>query len=178
MNEREVKILKEKLEKFKKLNLSFDDLLEDYVNVNVRSLPGTDVVNSFHDLRIFGNECVEEVRASYLLERLPLDLHEVAIKEWLRVLKPGGKLFIYCPDGRLIIKNYVDGLIDIVKFNKLLFEKDTYAENLNRYVFDLPKLVKLCTFCGFQFEGESKRPYGYEYELGIECKKPEIKYPY
>jgi len=178
MDERKFTLLKEKLEKLRKLNLSFDDFLEDYVNVGVRFLPGVDITNSFHDLRIFENECVEELRASYVLERLPLDLQETAIKEWKRVLSPGGKLFIYCPDGRLITKNYVDGLIDVVEFSKLLFGENTYAENLHRCVFDLPRLVKLCTFCGFQFESEAKRPYGYEYELGIECKKLEIKYPY
>jgi len=178
MDEKEVEFLREKVKKLQKLNLSFDDFSEEYVNIGIRSVPGVDIISSFHDLRFFEDECVEEVRASYVIERLPLNLHEAAVREWRRILKPGGKLFIYCPDGGLIAKNYVNGLIDVVEFSKLLFGKDTYAENIHRCVFDLPRLVKLCTFCGFQFESEAKRPYGYEYELGIECKKPEIKYPY
>jgi ubiquinone/menaquinone biosynthesis C-methylase UbiE len=176
MNEKAV--AKYLVEKLGKINLSFDDFPEDYVNVNVRPSAEINVVSSFHDLRIFEDECAEELRASYVIERLPLNLHETAVKEWRRVLKPGGKLFIYCPDGNLIVKNYINGLIDVVEFSKLLFGKDTYAENIHRCVFDLPRLVKLCTFCGFEFEGESKRPYGYEYELGVLCKKAEIKYPY
>lgn len=166
------------MSKEQKLNLSFDFIVDDYTNVNVRALPGVDVVSPFHDLRVFKDESMEEVYSNYVIERLPLTLHAQALKEWWRILKPGGKLFIFCPDGNLITKNYVNNLIDVVKFSQLLFGNDKYAESLHRCAFDLPRLVHLCTFGGFEFVKEAKRPNAYEYELGVECKKPETKYPY
>jgi len=170
-------------EKIKKVNLTFEDLLDDYTNVSVRAAPGADVVvGSFYDLRVFEDESIEEICSNYIINCLPVNLHMVAIKEWWRILKPGGKLFVFCPDGNLISKNYVDGLINIIEFNKLLFQNNNqnsiYAEYVPRCAFDLPRLVFLCTFYGFEFEQTAKRPNAYKYELGIECKKIETKYPY
>ena len=46
----------------------------------------------------FRNEVLDYVYSSHLLEDFPEQETPFIILEWLRVLKPGGYLVIYCPD--------------------------------------------------------------------------------
>lgn len=59
---------------------------------------GGDVVADVLDLKPFGDGSVDAIVAKHILEHV-LDIPK-ALKEWQRVLKPGGKLVIVCPDWR------------------------------------------------------------------------------
>jgi predicted SAM-dependent methyltransferase len=48
------------------------------------------------NLEWFRDECLDYVYSSHLLE--DFEDTESVLKEWLRVLKPGGMLIIFCPD--------------------------------------------------------------------------------
>lgn len=48
------------------------------------------------NLEWFRDNCLDYVYSSHLLE--DFEDTEAALKEWLRVLKPGGLLIIFCPD--------------------------------------------------------------------------------
>jgi SAM-dependent methyltransferase len=54
---------------------------------------------SADNLYWFKDSCLDYIYSSHLLE----DFQDTAgvLQEWLRVLKPGGKLIIYCPDEQL-----------------------------------------------------------------------------
>lgn len=58
----------------------------------------TDVVADVTDLKPFEDASADAIVAKHILEHV-LDIPK-AIKEWRRVLKPGGKLVIVCPDYR------------------------------------------------------------------------------
>jgi ubiquinone/menaquinone biosynthesis C-methylase UbiE len=49
------------------------------------------------------------IYASHILEHIPWYKTEEVLKEWVRILKPGGTLEIWVPDGLKICKAFVDG---------------------------------------------------------------------
>lgn len=85
-----------------RLNLGCGDmLLPGYVNVDVaaeRRGRQPDVVCDIRDLSAFPDNHADEVMAIHVIEHFyrweVVDL----IKEWLRVLKPGGQLVLECPN--------------------------------------------------------------------------------
>lgn len=85
-----------------RLNLGCGDkVLEGYVNVDVapsRRGMRPDVLCDLHDLRAFENDSADEILAVHVVEHFwrweVLDI----LKEWGRVLKPGGKMILECPN--------------------------------------------------------------------------------
>lgn len=56
----------------------------------------------------FSNNTFEIIYASHILEHIPWYLTETTLHEWVRILKPGGTLKIWIPDGLKICKAFVD----------------------------------------------------------------------
>ena len=85
-----------------KLNLGCGDkILPGYVNVDVaQSRAGTrpDVICDLHDLAPFGDASADEILSVHVVERFwRWEVGDV-LKEWVRVLKPGGRMIVECPD--------------------------------------------------------------------------------
>ena len=104
------------------------------------SPPGFTPLGHGHGSEIFplstiGSDTVDEVRASHCLEHFPHKQVPDVLKEWVRVLKPGGLLKIAVPDFEKIAKNYLNGgaqptqsyimggQIDADDFHKSLFDE-------------------------------------------------------
>jgi predicted SAM-dependent methyltransferase len=67
--------------------------------LNVKPAPYVDHVNNATDLSIFPDNSFVEIYASHVVEHLDyLDELLATLKEWRRVLEPGGKLYISVPD--------------------------------------------------------------------------------
>jgi len=85
-----------------KLNLGCGDkILDGYVNVDVvesRAGMKPDVLCDLHKLTPFSDNSVDEVLSVHVIEHFWR--WEVAdiLKEWVRVLKPGGKMVLECPN--------------------------------------------------------------------------------
>lgn len=76
-------------------------LLSGYVNVDTApNRLGTepDVVCDIRDLRPFADATAYEVLAVHVLQRFPPWEGEGLLREWIRVLRPGGRLVIECPN--------------------------------------------------------------------------------
>jgi SAM-dependent methyltransferase len=56
----------------------------------------------------FKNNTFELVYASHILEHIPWYSLKPAIKEWVRIVSPGGAIEIWVPNGLLIAKTFVD----------------------------------------------------------------------
>ena len=101
-----------------KLNLGCGDkILEGYINVDVvesRAGKSPDIICELSDLKIFPNDYADEVMAIHVVEHFWRWEIENVLKEWIRVLKPGGKMILECPNLISVCKN-------ILKFDK---EKD------------------------------------------------------
>lgn len=56
------------------------------------------VVETAEDLSIFATQSHDLVYSSHLLEHIEYEKVPATLKEWMRVLKPGGHLVLYLPD--------------------------------------------------------------------------------
>lgn len=86
---------------------------------------------------------VDEVRASHVLEHFPRAEIPLILKEWVRVLKPGGALKIAVPNFQTIaewylagkqapIEGYVmGGQVDSLDFHKALFDREQLYADLH-----------------------------------------------
>jgi SAM-dependent methyltransferase len=84
------------------LNLGCGDkILPGYVNVDVvesRAGMKPDVICDLHDLAPFADASAEEVLAVHVVEHFwRWEIRDV-LREWVRVLKPGGRMVIECPN--------------------------------------------------------------------------------
>ena len=73
-------------------------------------LPGEDVdhVGDAQDLSRFDDETFDEIYASHILEHFDFTGSlQTALKEWHRVLKPEGKLYISVPDMDILCKLFL-----------------------------------------------------------------------
>jgi len=85
-----------------KLNLGCGDkILPGYVNVDVveaRAGMKPDVICDLHDLVPFADASVDEILSVHVVEHFwRWEVRDV-IREWVRVLKPGGRMVIECPN--------------------------------------------------------------------------------
>ena len=82
----------------KRLNLGCGNHpLEGFINVDLNP-KWADVVADIRDLSVFGTDSVDEIVASHVIEHFYLwEVQDILI-EWKRVLRPGGTLYVECPN--------------------------------------------------------------------------------
>lgn len=85
----------------------------DWRIVNVIAGEGVDYVRSCTDLSVFGNGTVAEIYASHVVEHLGYqrDLLK-ALREFHRVLEPGGRLRVSVPDLQTLCELFLDPGLD------------------------------------------------------------------
>ena len=85
-----------------KLNLGCGDkILDGYVNVDVAPSRGgraPDVLCDLHDLSTFSDGSADEILSVHVVEHFWRWEVENILREWLRVLKPGGRMVLECPN--------------------------------------------------------------------------------
>lgn len=85
-----------------KINLGCGDkILDGYINVDIvteRAGKQPDVNCDIKDLHVFSDEYADEVLAVHVIEHFWRWEVKNVLKEWFRVLKPGGKIILECPN--------------------------------------------------------------------------------
>ncbi len=141
------------LETFSKVNLGCGpDWREDHWNVDVAT---TFIVDENVD--VFGtlpwpSESFQEILASDILEHTSWMHTERVLTEWLRVLSPGGKIFIRVPDlHHLCTKYLADDAIDARRASYWIYGGhedyvgiEQWHLNAHYVGFDSPRLFELC----------------------------------
>jgi len=85
-----------------RLNLGCGDkILDGYINVDVvesRAGKKPDILCDLHNLNIFHDNYADEILSVHVIEHFWQWEAADILKEWIRVLKPGGKMIIECPN--------------------------------------------------------------------------------
>lgn len=95
-----------------RLNIGSDwSQISGFLSVDFNPKVSPDIVADGKDLSMFEDDTVDEIYASHILEHFTWDDGLTALKEWLRVLKPGGMLTVACPDIDQIYYMYKHGQV-------------------------------------------------------------------
>lgn len=116
-----------------------------FVHVDAQSAPHVDIVGPVERLPV-GDASVSLIYASHVLEHFGRFTYKAVLKEWFRVLKPGGILRLSVPDFAACAAIYyenglADGLSGLVgliiggqrnvhDFHKMIFDEDFLRRNL------------------------------------------------
>lgn len=148
------------------------EILEGYVNVDVRQLPGVDIVCDLKDLSQFEDGSWDECRMSHVIEHFTEAEARAILKQIFCKLKPGGRLEVYCPDAMTIAWYYIHEELSIKEFSRLLFGNQAYPEELHKMASDAERLDDLVKNAGFEIVTHNPRPNAYPYDLGVQAVKP------
>ncbi len=120
-----------------------------FLTFDLRDTPETDIRGDVRDLSMFDDGAVDELYASNVLEHFPHVDTQKVLKEWCRVLKPGGKLWVSVPDFDATVKLYLkEGLVDWVKF--LAWGDQAHPLNYHYINFTFASLALDAHKAGFQ----------------------------
>ena len=75
--------------------------------------PHLEYVGNANDLP-WPNDYFDEIRAADIIEHFSYRHTIPVLKEWYRVLKPEGKIYIQCPNSKLIVEHWLAGDLSIV----------------------------------------------------------------
>ena len=125
-----------------------DSKVDGFLCVDLREGPETDVVCNVSDLKPFEDNSVETVFASQILEHFPIERTVEVLREWRRVLKPGGTLYVSVPDFDVAVKLYHQyGLTQWVQYH--LWGDQKHPLNYHYICFTTATLSKALLDAGF-----------------------------
>lgn len=132
-----------------KLNMgSRDRRIPGFKNVDCDPHDGVDFVSPVEDLAVFDDGCVSEIYASHILEHFSHRMTHKVLKEWHRVLKPEGILYISVPDFDKAAKlSLTYGLNDWV--NQFLMGDQGYETAFHYALFNGHRLKEILLESGF-----------------------------
>lgn len=118
------------------------DIKSGMVNIDIRPLPGIDKVLDARKLP-YGDNTVDRIIAIDIIEHFGRNEVADVLKEWNRVLKPGGTLIFRTPDLHLIMEEYLSAHIDGWEACRRIFGNQDYPENTHKCIFDINILHQL-----------------------------------
>lgn len=127
----------------RKLHIGGEVIKEGWELLNIKEIEGADHQCNAADLSRFTKQSFDEVYASHILEHF--DYASVMLKvlrEWRRVLKWGGKLYISVPDMDILCKSFLEsGIKGQFAIMRIMFggHCDSYDYHLGGLNFNLLK---------------------------------------
>ncbi len=137
-----------------------DQHLRGWTNVDLHEGPDVDIRTDVSDLSLFKDGTAAEIYASHILEHFGHTKTVDVLKEWRRVLAPGGKAFISVPDFQaiLILANS-DGFSPFIR--NILYGDQGYALAFHYTCFTFGTLAAACVSAGFRdVKRLASMPYG------------------
>lgn len=133
-----------------RLNLGCGHLpLDGYVNVDLRELPGVDVVAAV-DALPFDPEAVGEIFSAHVLEHFPqVALERQLLPYWHSLLAPGGTFRAVVPDIEAMIDQYKEGRITFENLRSVAYGGQEYEGDFHHTAFTPDSLTALLDKAGF-----------------------------
>lgn len=160
--------------RMRKLNLgSGSDYRKDFVNVDIRSDVGADLVHDITKPFPFSSGTVSEIIAQDVLEHLTLEQQSAFFLEAFRLLVKGGRLFVRIPNNEDIWERFSD---DPDTRNLFLFgdtsESGVWGSHKSGHT--LGSFLELSAISGFRTSKHSSVTTNYEFEF-IKSDLPKLK---
>jgi len=148
--------------------------LDGYVNVDMRALPGVDIVAEAGNLPCEPGT-LREIRSAHLLEHFPQEeLRRRLLPYWFSLLAPGGTFIAVVPDGEAMVSHLAAGDYPFEQFREVLFGAQEYSGDFHFILFEPRSIQSLLEEAGFTDIAVPVRARrnGACYELEISARKP------
>jgi len=123
--------------------------LPGFTHVDIRPEVEPDVVADISDMPMFKDNTADVIYLCHGLEHFtPKEVPKV-LREWHRILRPGGWLYLAVPDFGAIASEYVFGMIPLKKLWAALMGAQDYPENTHHSVWDQTSLYEALYEAGF-----------------------------
>lgn len=119
-----------------------------FIHIDAIEYPHVDHVATIDNLSFIGNDSVELIYTCHVLEHFRRKDVARVVREWWRVLTPGGKLRVSVPDFARLCDVYQKSQ-DINQVIGPIFGRQDYLYNIHYNVFDETSLRALLTDCGY-----------------------------
>lgn len=129
--------------------------LPGWLNVDTRADVGADIVSDILDLAEIRTGEADIIYACHVLEHIPRPRLMDALKEWHRVLKPGGVLRLAVPNFAELARLYLEEAIPLWRIIGPLMGRQDYPQNTHFAVWDWDYLAWMLSEAGFH----SVRPW-------------------
>lgn len=138
----------------KKLHLGCGNkYIPGFIHIDLMDFEHIDHKRSIDDLSIFEDNSVDLIYACHVLEHFNRNNIDRVLKEWCRVLKPGGVARISVPGFEELVKVY-EKYGDMKLIIGPLVGGQTYLYNFHNMVFDFKFLSELLKKAGFKEIGK------------------------
>ncbi len=158
-----------------RLNLGCGHIaLDGYINVDMRELPGVDVVAPVDRLP-FQEGSLAELFSAHMLEHFPLEeMRRKLLPYWVRLLRPGGTFRAVVPDAEAMIRHYESGGMPYEQFREVFFGGQEYEGDFHFNMFTVESLSELLRDTGLVdvTVEAADRPNGQCYEFQIAATRP------
>lgn len=122
---------------------------EGYVNVDMRDLPGIDVI-AMVDALPFEPGTVDELFSSHTLEHFPQELlRRQLLPYWATLLKPGGTITTIAPDLEAMSADFANGSTSFEDFREVVYGGQEYEGDTHFTGFTPSSFCDLLTEAGF-----------------------------
>lgn len=116
-----------KKKRFLDIGADYLNPIENFENLSIDKMPNIHYTLDASRKMFFKNNTFDLIYASHILEHIPFYKINETLKEWKRILKKKGTLYIWVPDGYKICKH----LVDNEDYNYDYSNKDNYYECVN-----------------------------------------------
>lgn len=123
--------------------------LPGWVGVDSRNDVGADLVADVRYLDHFASGEVSAIYACHVLEHIPRPDVLPALREWRRVLKTEGKLYVAVPDFGVLARMYAMDEVPLWRLIGPICGRQDYPANTHYSVYDYHYLAWLLTEAGF-----------------------------
>lgn len=124
--------------------------IEGFIHVDLQKLDHIDFVSPVDKLDFIEDNSVEIVYSSHVLEHFSRHEYKAVLKEWYRVLKPGGVLRVAVPNFDAVVQYYLkkDDDMELI-LGQLVGGQKTGEYDYHKMVFSKKSLTKALLDSGF-----------------------------